>query len=219
MSSEERVKSQLKMTDHYQILGLPRKATLDAIVRSYRWKAHVYRLNNNLHNIEWSKKKSMEVKQAYKVLSDESARRAYDQQHKVFIIHSEHDTNSAIYIAVVDTVRKNDFIVVNSCNVNSLEDAYDRIDNCCCSICLLTPNFLKDNCCKTYCTTACTLAFERNTNSVFYVKTESFLDDDIPSPLRVISGLTFPHLYFTYVLKKSLNEIRKRSTVSSNETE
>lgn len=200
------------MTDHYQILGLPRKATLDAIVRSYRWKAYLYRPNNNLHNIEWSKKKSMEVKQAYKVLSDENTRRAYDHTDKVFIIHSEQDTNSAIYIAVVDNVRKNDFIVVNSCKVNSLEDAYDTIDDCCCSICLLTPNFLKDDSCKAFCTAACNSAFEQNTNSVSYVKTESFLDDDIPNQLKAISGLSFPHVYFTYVLKKSLNEIRKRST-------
>ena len=62
------------MTDYYQILGVDRNASPDAIKRAYRQKASLYHPDKE----GGSKVKFQEVEEAYRILSDPGKRQQYD---------------------------------------------------------------------------------------------------------------------------------------------
>ena len=78
-SMSSKVFDVLNMTDYYQVLDLPRNATLEEIRHSYRNKVRIYHPDKNLQNKQWAEEKFKKVQIAYQTLSDESTRRAYDR--------------------------------------------------------------------------------------------------------------------------------------------
>jgi len=147
----------------------------------------------------------------------EEQRRREDQRQdnvrkgaKVLLVHSKNDKDSAIYKAVMEVVTQNGFAVVSSCTMSAMEDVIRAIENCYCTICLLTPCFSRDNWCDACCTKACAIAVEKKPDTVFYVKLKAFRDDDIPAALKGISGLSFPHVFFKSVFGNTLEEMKKR---------
>lgn len=64
--------------DYYEILGVPRNATLEEIKKAYRRLALKYHPDRNKGNKE-AEEKFKEITEAYEVLSDENKRRIYDQ--------------------------------------------------------------------------------------------------------------------------------------------
>lgn len=65
-------------SDYYELLGVPRAATVDEIRQAYRKLARKHHPDLNPGNAE-AEKKFKEISQAYDVLSDEQKRRLYDQ--------------------------------------------------------------------------------------------------------------------------------------------
>ncbi len=65
------------MPNYYQILGVSPSATSEEIKKSFRNLAMKYHPDKN-RNSEESKQKFMKIVEAYEVLSDEQARRSYD---------------------------------------------------------------------------------------------------------------------------------------------
>ena len=63
--------------DHYKILEVSNTASQDDIRKSFRYLALKYHPDRN-KNSEQSKRKFMQIVEAYKVLSDEQARKDYD---------------------------------------------------------------------------------------------------------------------------------------------
>jgi curved DNA-binding protein CbpA len=63
--------------DHYKVLEVSYTASQDDIRKSFRYLALKYHPDKN-KNSEESKRKFMEIVEAYKVLSDEQARKNYD---------------------------------------------------------------------------------------------------------------------------------------------
>lgn len=63
--------------DYYEILGVPKKASLDEIKRAYRKLALQYHPDRN--KTKEGEEKFKEVNKAYEVLSDSQKRQAYDQ--------------------------------------------------------------------------------------------------------------------------------------------
>ncbi len=66
------------MQDYYQVLGLSRKASNEDIKKAFRIMALRYHPDKN-RNSEESKDKFMYIVEAFEVLSDESARKKYDE--------------------------------------------------------------------------------------------------------------------------------------------
>lgn len=66
------------MPDYYQVLGLAPGASQEEIKKSFRALALKYHPDKN-KNSEESKQKFMKVVEAYEVLSNEQARKKYDQ--------------------------------------------------------------------------------------------------------------------------------------------
>ena len=66
------------MRDYYEVLGLKPGASEDEIRKSFRALALKYHPDKN-KNSEESKQKFMKVVEAYEVLSDEQARKKYDE--------------------------------------------------------------------------------------------------------------------------------------------
>jgi DnaJ-class molecular chaperone len=64
--------------DYYKVLGLGREASTEEIKKSFRVMALRYHPDKN-SNSEESKEKFMHVVEAFEVLSDEGARRKYDE--------------------------------------------------------------------------------------------------------------------------------------------
>ena len=65
------------MPNYYEILGVSPRATSEEIKKSFRNLAMKYHPDKN-RNSEESKQKFMKIVEAYEVLSDEQARRSYD---------------------------------------------------------------------------------------------------------------------------------------------
>lgn len=65
------------MPDYYQILGVGPEATLEEIKKSFRNLAMKHHPDKN-KNSEESRQQFMKIVEAYEVLSDEHARRRYD---------------------------------------------------------------------------------------------------------------------------------------------
>jgi DnaJ-class molecular chaperone len=63
--------------DHYKVLEVSYTASQDDIRKSFRYLALKYHPDKN-KNSEESKRKFMQIVEAYKVLSDEQARKNYD---------------------------------------------------------------------------------------------------------------------------------------------
>ena len=63
--------------DHYKILGVSNAASQSDIRKSFRYLALKHHPDKN-KNSEQSKQKFMQIVEAYKVLSDEDARKNYD---------------------------------------------------------------------------------------------------------------------------------------------
>ena len=66
------------MHDYYKVLGLSREASTEEIKKSFRIMALRYHPDKN-SNSEESKEKFMYVVEAFEVLSDERARKKYDE--------------------------------------------------------------------------------------------------------------------------------------------
>ena len=64
--------------DFYQVLGVPRNATEDAIKKAYRRLAMKYHPDRNPDDKE-AEERFKEAKEAYEVLTDAHKRAAYDQ--------------------------------------------------------------------------------------------------------------------------------------------
>lgn len=64
--------------DYYEVLGVDRSATTDEIKKAYRKLARQYHPDVNKDDPQ-AEEKFKEITEAYKVLSDENARRQYDQ--------------------------------------------------------------------------------------------------------------------------------------------
>ncbi len=64
--------------DYYQVLGVPRNATADAVTKAYRRLAMKYHPDRNPDDKE-AEERFKEAKEAYEVLTDAQKRAAYDQ--------------------------------------------------------------------------------------------------------------------------------------------
>ena len=64
--------------DYYQVLGVPRNATEDAVNKAYRRLAMKYHPDRNPDDKE-AEERFKEAKEAYEILTDTQKRAAYDQ--------------------------------------------------------------------------------------------------------------------------------------------
>lgn len=69
------------MSDYYEVLNLHRSASLEDIKRSFRQLALKHHPDRN-RSSEDSRKKFMEVVEAYEILSDDQSRKEYDRSYK-----------------------------------------------------------------------------------------------------------------------------------------
>jgi len=65
--------------DYYEILGVPRNATLDEIKKAYRQLAKKYHPDMNRDNPKAAEEKFKEISEAYEVLADPKKRELYDK--------------------------------------------------------------------------------------------------------------------------------------------
>jgi len=65
--------------DYYQILGIPKRASDEAIKKAYRKLAMQYHPDRNQGKEKWANEKFKEINEAYGVLGDPKKRRQYDQ--------------------------------------------------------------------------------------------------------------------------------------------
>ena len=68
----------MSQRDFYQVLGVPRNATEEAITKAYRRLAMKYHPDRNPDDKE-AEERFKEAKEAYEVLTDPQKRAAYDQ--------------------------------------------------------------------------------------------------------------------------------------------
>jgi len=69
----------LAKRDYYEILGVPRDASLEDIKKAYRQLALKYHPDKNPDNHKEAEEKFKEIGEAYKILSDPEKRQIYDQ--------------------------------------------------------------------------------------------------------------------------------------------
>jgi curved DNA-binding protein CbpA len=91
--------------DHYKVLEVNNTASKDDIRKSFRYLALRYHPDRN-NNSEESKRKFMLIVEAYKVLSDEQARKKYD-----IVAAVTNDNTDA---------NKHNYVHYNSCSYNPL---------------------------------------------------------------------------------------------------
>jgi len=65
--------------DYYQILGVPRNASNEAIKKAYRKLAMQYHPDRNTGKEKWANEKFKEINEAFSVLGDPEKRKQYDQ--------------------------------------------------------------------------------------------------------------------------------------------
>jgi molecular chaperone DnaJ len=78
VTRRSRMWSAMSKRDFYQVLGVPRNATEDAITKAYRRLAMKYHPDRNPDDKE-AEERFKEAKEAYEVLTDAQKRAAYDQ--------------------------------------------------------------------------------------------------------------------------------------------
>lgn len=83
------------MQDHYFVLGVATNATLADIKKAYRIKAAEFHPDRN--SSELAPIKFHAVKEAYDVLSDETARSAYDENRRRNLLESPLETATEIW--------------------------------------------------------------------------------------------------------------------------
>ncbi|XP_004701909.1 dnaJ homolog subfamily B member 3 [Echinops telfairi] len=70
------------MEDYYEVLGVPRQASAEAIKKAYRRLALRWHPDKNPENKEAAERKFKQVAEAYEVLSDAEKRHVYDRYGK-----------------------------------------------------------------------------------------------------------------------------------------
>ena len=65
--------------DYYQVLGVDRNASADAIKKAYRKLAMKFHPDRNPDNKEWANTKFKEINEAFSILGDPEKRHQYDQ--------------------------------------------------------------------------------------------------------------------------------------------
>lgn len=83
------------MKDYYFILGVPNNASLADIKKAYRVKAAEFHPDRN--DSELAPAKFHAVKEAYDVLADEDARRAYDENRRRNLLESPLETAAEVW--------------------------------------------------------------------------------------------------------------------------
>src|SRR5262245_14511000 len=73
-----RMRSDMSKRDYYQVLGVPRNATEEAVTKSYRRLAMKFHPDRNPGDKE-AEERFKEAKEAYEILTDRQKRAAYDQ--------------------------------------------------------------------------------------------------------------------------------------------
>ncbi len=90
------------MTDHYAALGLGSDATLADIKKAFRQKASLYHPDKN--TAEAAPARFRAVQAAYEVLSDDTRRKAYDDNRRRNLLDSPIDTAREIWQTYINQV-------------------------------------------------------------------------------------------------------------------
>lgn len=92
------------MNDHYAILGVSPSATAEVIKSSYRKKANQYHPDKN--PAPEAAMRFREVQEAYEVLSDETKRKAYDDNRRRSLIDEPLEVARDIWKTYISTIAR-----------------------------------------------------------------------------------------------------------------